>query len=49
MVKMYCIEYIDKNGFRDWLGNLFFSEREARKFAERHVDEIGTCYTIKGM
>jgi hypothetical protein len=49
MVKMYCIEYIDKNGIRDWLANWFFSERAARRFAKRHVAEIGTRYTIRGM
>jgi hypothetical protein len=44
---MYCIEYIDKNGFRDWLGNLFGSVRAARRFAKRHADEIGIQITIR--
>lgn len=48
-VRMYCIEYIDKKGCRDWLGNWFYSKRAALKFAKRHVAEIGTRFTIKGM
>jgi hypothetical protein len=49
MVKMYCIEYINKRGVRDWLGNWFFSKRAAHRFAKRNVHLIGTNYTIKGM
>lgn len=46
-VKMYCIEFIDKYGGRDWLGNIFYSKRAARRFAKRHAAEIGVCFTIK--
>ena len=48
-VKMYCIEYINKYGGRDWLGNWFYSERAARRFAKRHADEIGVMVTIRPM
>jgi hypothetical protein len=46
---MYCIEYLNERGHRDWLGNWFFSERAARRFAKRHADEIGVCFKIKPM
>ena len=48
-VKMYCIEYINKHGCRDWLAEIFFSKRQAIRFAKRNVDRIGVQYTIKGV